>query len=100
MGKQQKMSFFMSSQAQQSSVPMSAPGYKNATDNRRFSSPNEGVSFQGGNELSNENNAAVLQIQSANSHPMPLPTEQQQQPHFFQLPPSNPYDHVLRAAGC
>ncbi|KAL9420949.1 hypothetical protein AB3S75_038507 [Citrus x aurantiifolia] len=42
----------------------------------------------------------LLQIESANSHSMPLPTDHQQQPHFFQLPPSNPYGHFLKAAGC
>ncbi|GAY37022.1 hypothetical protein CUMW_026050 [Citrus unshiu] len=100
MGKHQKMSVSMSSQAYQSSVSISAPDYMNATYNRTPSSPNEPVSFQGGNELSNEDNGAVLQIQSANSHSMPLPTDHQQQPHFFRLPPSNPYDHFLKAAGC
>ncbi|KDO83457.1 hypothetical protein CISIN_1g035569mg [Citrus sinensis] len=69
MGKHQKMSVSMSSQAYQSSVSISAPDYMNATYNRTPSSPNEPVSFQ-------------------------------QQPHFFQLPPSNPYDHFLKAAGC
>lgn len=46
MGKHQKMSVFMSSKAQRSSVSISAPDYKNATDNRTHSSPNEPVSFR------------------------------------------------------
>ncbi|KAH9774558.1 hypothetical protein KPL71_013684 [Citrus sinensis] len=96
MGKHQKMSVSMSSQAYQSSVSISAPDYMNATYNRTPSSPNDACYLK----LSNENNGAVLQIQSANSHSMPLPTDHQQQPHFFQLPPSNPYDHFLKAAGC
>lgn len=46
MGKHQKMSVSMSSQAYQSSVSISAPDYMNATYNRTPSSPNEPVSFQ------------------------------------------------------
>ncbi|KAJ0037491.1 hypothetical protein Pint_23978 [Pistacia integerrima] len=97
--KQRKGSSFMSfNQNQNASVSISSP--ENKAGDTQSSSSVERICFKGGNPFLEENINASSENQSATSLPMPCATEYQQEPQYFQLPPSNPFDNFLKAAGC
>ncbi|KAJ0095207.1 hypothetical protein Patl1_17172 [Pistacia atlantica] len=116
--KQRKGSSFMSfNQNQNASVSISSP--ENKAEDTQSSSSVQTISFKGtcinhtllhqklllsqkygGNPFLEENINASSENQSATSLPMPCATEYQQEPQYFQLPPSNPFDNFLKAAGC
>ncbi|XP_031273732.1 uncharacterized protein LOC116132219 [Pistacia vera] len=97
--KQRKGSNFMSfNQNQNASVSISSP--ENKAEDTQSSSSVERICFKGGNPFLEENINASSENQSATSLPMPCAIEYQQEPQYFQLPPSNPFDNFLKAAGC
>ncbi|KAF5752651.1 hypothetical protein HS088_TW01G00566 [Tripterygium wilfordii] len=100
MGKQQKMSAFMSNQQSQENVNGNwAHGESQAQDLPSYTNL-EPASSKSGNPFLDENVGPTSQIPSSNTGSMFCATEYQHQPHFYQLPASSPYDKFLKAAGC
>nr|POF18847.1 protein efr3 like b [Quercus suber] len=97
-GKQQKMSTFMSpQQVQESLVSISHHDY-HGKELPPYS-PVQPVFPLGGNPFLDSNMGASHNPSIANG-PMLCATEFQHHPHFFQLPSSSPYENFLKAAGC
>ncbi|XP_050283828.1 protein SEMI-ROLLED LEAF 2-like isoform X2 [Quercus robur] len=97
-GKQQKMSTFMSpQQVQESLVSISSHDYHGKE--LPLYSPVHPVFPLGGNPFLDSNMGASHNPPIGNG-PMLCATEFQQHPHFFQLPSSSPYENFLKAAGC
>ncbi|KAK4842260.1 hypothetical protein QYF36_018742 [Acer negundo] len=99
-GKKQKMMSALLSfpQSQENLVNISTHE-NNQAENTPSSSHVEPVTSMGENPFLDQKLNAILNNQSASSHPMPCATEYQLLPHF-QLPASSPYDNFLKAAGC
>ncbi|KAK9283316.1 hypothetical protein L1049_011555 [Liquidambar formosana] len=99
MGKQQKMSTFMSAQHNQDSLNgLSDNGYDQP---KKISySPVEPGFPMNGNPFLGKSFSPISQKPSAGSSLMPCATEYHHHPQFFTLPASSPFDNFLKAAGC
>lgn len=92
MGKQQKMSTFMTSQ-QIPLITFSAHDDNYSQPKKiQFDSLVEPLFPTNGNPFLEENFNSIS--------PKPCATEFHQDPHFFRLPASTPFDNFLKAAGC
>ncbi|KAA8520232.1 hypothetical protein F0562_014488 [Nyssa sinensis] len=99
MGKQQKISNFMSAQQIQECV-MSCSGHDSnqAKNMPSYSHVEQGYSMIG-NPFLEQNFSAISLKLSASTAPMPCATEYQHHPQFFRLPVASPFDNFLKAAG-
>ncbi|XP_059668417.1 protein SEMI-ROLLED LEAF 2 isoform X2 [Cornus florida] len=86
-GKQEKMSYLMSSQQRQESV-LSWASENYDKEERKVGNP-----FL-------DQKTPNPDITSLGTVTMPCATEYQHNPHAFRLPASSPYDNFLKAAGC
>ncbi|OVA19391.1 hypothetical protein BVC80_9055g12 [Macleaya cordata] len=96
MGKQQKMSTFMSGQQKQENlIDFSSHDHNNGTtklpSNPGFNMPCS--------PFLDQNFNVYLHKPAVGTGPMPCAAEYQHHPHFFRLPASSPYDNFLKAAG-
>uniref|UniRef100_A0A2N9F017 Uncharacterized protein n=1 Tax=Fagus sylvatica TaxID=28930 RepID=A0A2N9F017_FAGSY len=99
-GKQQKMSTFLTAQqAQESLVSFSSHDYNQGKELASYS-PVQPVSPLSGNPFLDSNRGATSPNPSFATGPMLCAIEYQHHPRFFQLPASSPYDNFLKAAGC
>ncbi|KAF8396143.1 hypothetical protein HHK36_017756 [Tetracentron sinense] len=101
MGKQQKMSTFMSAlQKQENLISFSSQDHKDEVKNMSSYSHFE-VGFPViSNPFLDQNVTAYLHKQSISTGPMLCANEYQHHPQFFRLPASTPYYNFLKAAGC
>ncbi|MCL7038359.1 hypothetical protein MKW94_005103 [Papaver nudicaule] len=97
MGKQQKMSFFMTAQQKQ----------ENLMEESSHNSVNKPATLPSnpGNHLSSsspvdKNSNARHSKPPIGTGPLPCATEYQHHPDYLKLPASSPYDNFLKAAGC
>ncbi|GAB4851611.1 hypothetical protein Ancab_031013 [Ancistrocladus abbreviatus] len=94
-GKQQKMSNLVLAQRQDSLMSFSLQTW-NTEVNMALPQANA----DGGNPFAGEDMPqAVIKPLPVSPVPMPCAAEYQQQPNFFKLPASSPYDNFLKAAG-
>ncbi|PSS01816.1 Protein EFR3 B like [Actinidia chinensis var. chinensis] len=92
MGKQQKMSYLMSTQQRQENI-LSKSSETQVQEEKASFHFHVDVDFQGvGNALTDKQSVAPV--------PMMCATEYQHHPHSFRLPSSSPFDNFLKAAGC
>ncbi|GFY96226.1 Uncharacterized protein Acr_11g0005320 [Actinidia rufa] len=92
MGKQQKMSYLMSTQQRQENI-LSKSSETQVQEEKASFHFHVDVDFQGGGN-------ALTDKQSVAPVPMMCVTEYQHHPHSFRLPSSSPFDNFLKAAGC
>ncbi|XP_057467859.1 protein SEMI-ROLLED LEAF 2 isoform X2 [Actinidia eriantha] len=92
MGKQQKMSYLMSTQQRQENI-LSKSSETQVQEEKASFHFHVDVDFQGGGN-------ALKDKQSVVPVPMMCATEYQHHPHSFRLPSSSPFDNFLKAAGC
>ncbi|KAL6981194.1 hypothetical protein U1Q18_022825 [Sarracenia purpurea var. burkii] len=92
MGKQQKMSDFMSSQLTQENE-VSRPCHDS------YQAKHVPSCSQSGNPFLDEENSIAASYKQSTGTPMLCATEYQQNPNFFKLPATSPFDNFLKAAG-
>ncbi|KAL6505973.1 hypothetical protein OROHE_022692 [Orobanche hederae] len=97
MGKQQKMSYLISTQQRQASL-LTLPSQKSGERNKTEMFRDDG-SHKGENPLLDQN-AFGLPMRAVNGPTAPCSAEGQQYPNSLRLPASSPYDNFLKAAGC
>ncbi|KAL6523251.1 hypothetical protein OROGR_016854 [Orobanche gracilis] len=97
MGKQQKMSYLITTQQRQVSL-LTLPSQKSSEHNKTEMFQDDG-SHKGENPLLDQN-AFGLPMGAVNRTTAPCSAEGQQYPNSLRLPASSPYDNFLKAAGC
>ncbi|KAI3838111.1 hypothetical protein MKW98_009062 [Papaver atlanticum] len=99
MGKQQKMSFFMTAQQKQENL-MEESLHDNA-NKPSISASNPGFPMNSSSSIAVDKNSNARHSKPPiGTGPLPCAAAYQHHPDYLKLPASSPYDNFLKAAGC